>query len=87
MQVPQDFSREETYEDRSITTPEEREKHFWQKDHLRLFGRDYPEWLKRAGFSVEEFDKESNYSENIQQYYRLLKPEILYIVSKQKLTT
>jgi len=85
MQVPQDFSREETYEDRSINTPEEREIHYWQKDHLRLFGKDYPEWLKSAGFSVEEFDKESNYSEILQRYYRLSKSEILYIVHKQKL--
>ena len=83
MQVPQDFSREETYEDRSINTPEEREIHYWQKDHVRLFGKDYPEWLNRAGFNVEEFDKESNYSKNILQHYRVSKSEILYIVHKR----
>src|SRR5690554_7554155 len=52
-QVPQDLTREITYEDPTITSPEEREKHFWQKDHVRLFGLDYPEWLKRAGFEVD----------------------------------
>ena len=30
-QVPIDYSRKETYEDKSITSPEEREKHFWQR--------------------------------------------------------
>ncbi|MGB0934111.1 MAG: methyltransferase domain-containing protein, partial [Lishizhenia sp.] len=55
MQVPQDFDRAEVYEDASITTPEEREKHFWQYDHVRLFGRDYPDWLREAGFEVEEY--------------------------------
>ena len=34
MQVPQDFTRETTYEDPSITSPAEREKHFWQKEAL-----------------------------------------------------
>lgn len=84
MQVPQDFSREKTYEDPTITSPEEREKHFWQYDHVRLFGRDYPEWLKKAGFHVEIFDKESKMSEELIERYRLSKQEILYIVHKDK---
>lgn len=84
MQVPQDFSREKTYEDPTITSPEEREKHFWQYDHVRLFGRDYPEWLEKAGFQVEIFDKESKMSEELIERYRLSKQEILYIVLKEK---
>ena len=83
MQVPQDWSIEETYEDPSITSPEEREKHFWQKDHVRLFGRDYPEWLKRAGFEVEEFKASEVYGDDLVERYRLSKDEILYIASKQ----
>jgi len=82
MQVPQDFTREKTYEDASITSPEEREKHFWQKDHVRLFGKDYPEWLKKAGFKVTEFDKEVSYSAELRDKYCLDPKEILYIVSK-----
>jgi SAM-dependent methyltransferase len=82
MQVPQDVSRAETYEDWSITSPEEREKHFWQKDHVRLFGRDYPDWLRKAGFTVTEFVKDVHYSKELQERYRLGENEILYIVSK-----
>lgn len=82
MQVPQDFSRETTYEDPSITSPEEREKHFWQKDHVRLFGKDYPDWLRKAGFDVKEFKKEEHYSNDQIDRFRLSKEEILYIVSK-----
>ena len=82
MQVPQDFSRDETYEDASITSPEDREKHFWQKDHVRLFGKDYPDWLRKAGFSVEVFDKDANYNKEIQEKYRLDPKEVLYILSK-----
>jgi SAM-dependent methyltransferase len=82
MQVPQDFDRDITYEDASITSPEDREKHFWQKDHVRLFGNDYPQWLEKAGFSVEVFDKESKYDAKMIERYRLQKKEILYIVHK-----
>ncbi len=82
MQVPQDLSLEQTYEDPTITSPEEREKHFWQKDHVRLFGKDYPDWLRKAGFTVTEFDKDSNYPAELIERYRIGKDEILYIVSK-----
>jgi SAM-dependent methyltransferase len=82
MQVPQDFSRETTYEDKSITSPEDREKHYWQKDHVRLFGKDYPKWLEKAGFIVEEFKPTENYSAEFIKRNRLMKGEVLYIVRK-----
>ncbi len=82
MQVPQDHNRDVTFEDPSIVSPEDREKFYWQKDHVRLFGKDYPDWLRKAGFNVEEFDKESNYDATLVERYRLQKEEILYIVRK-----
>lgn len=51
-QVPLDTTRSATYEDKSITDPNEREIHFWQKDHVRLFGLDYKDKLAAAGFKV-----------------------------------
>lgn len=84
MQVPQDLSREETYEDSTITSPEEREKHFWQKDHLRLFGKDYPQWLMKAGFEVDEFVVTKEFSKEEIERFRLMAHEILYIVRKRK---
>lgn len=82
MQVPQDFTREKTYEDPSITSPEDREKHFWQKDHVRLFGKDYPQWLEKAGFKVEIFDKEKHIGPELTERYRLMPSEVLYIARK-----
>lgn len=82
MQVPLDNTRAQTYEDPSITSPEEREKHFWQKDHVRLFGRDYPEWLRKAGFNVRDGFEGSPIAPELAERYRLPKEEILYIVSK-----
>lgn len=85
MQVPQDLSREVTYEDPTIVSPKDREKHYWQKDHLRLFGRDYPEWLKKAGFTVEEFHTLNEFSKEEVERYRLVPNEILYIARKEKI--
>ena len=82
MQVPQDFNRDLTYEDASITSPKEREKHFWQKDHLRLFGKDYPQWLEKAGFTVDEFDLNKHFDKNEINRFRLMHGEILYIAKK-----
>lgn len=60
--VPIDINRQETYENSSITTPEERAKEYWQWDHMRLYGRDFPDRLRDAGFivfyiKVEDFVK------------------------------
>jgi SAM-dependent methyltransferase len=84
MQVPQDFTRAETYEDASITSEEDREKHFWQKDHVRLFGRDYPDYLRNAGFEVEEITPKELVGEDLVNRYRLAPSEVLYICKKTK---
>ena len=52
--VPMDESRATTYEDPSITGPSARERAFGQSDHVRWYGRDYPDRLRESGFSVEE---------------------------------
>ena len=44
-----------TYEDPSITDPEERERLFGQYDHVRRYGSDYKDRLEEAGFHVSVF--------------------------------
>lgn len=51
--VPLDVGRSETYEDPSITSPEERVRAFWQHDHVRLYAPDIENRLAAAGFRVE----------------------------------
>lgn len=51
--VPLDLSRDRTYEDPSIVSPEGRELAFWQSDHVRLYAPDIGERLAGAGFAVE----------------------------------
>lgn len=82
MQVPQDMTREKTLEDPNITTPEDREKFYWQKDHVRLFGKDYPTYLQNAGFVVEEFWLKNHLSPEIFERFRIAADEVLYIAKK-----
>jgi ubiquinone/menaquinone biosynthesis C-methylase UbiE len=51
--VPRDASRAVTFEDPTITTPEDRQAAYWQADHVRLYGRDFEDRLRAAGFEVE----------------------------------
>ena len=53
MLVPEDRSRATTFEDDTITDPAERTRLFGQYDHRRVYGRDYDDRLRRAGFEVE----------------------------------
>jgi SAM-dependent methyltransferase len=59
LQVPLDSSREETFEDPTVTDPSDRQRIFGQYDHVRIYGRDYPRRLAGAGFevSVDDFAK------------------------------
>jgi SAM-dependent methyltransferase len=56
LQVPVSMILEATYEDFTVTSPQEREKHFGQKDHVRIYAMDYTQRLKEAGFKVEEYN-------------------------------
>ena len=51
-QVPLDENRTTTFEDNSITDRKERTKVFGQYDHVRVYGKDYLEFLDQTGFSV-----------------------------------
>ena len=53
LQVPLSANSPKTIEDPSITDPKERERVYGQFDHLRLYGQDYGDRLKAAGFIVE----------------------------------
>jgi len=81
-QIPQDVSRYETYEDKSITSEHDREIHFWQKDHVRLFGLDYKDKLAAAGFKVIVEDYTKEISPELVERYRLPKGELLYYCTK-----
>lgn len=87
LQVPISLLLNKTYEDPTVTTPEEREKVFGQSDHVRIYAKDYKDRLEKIGFSVEIYNFIKEFGEStIHKYhkYRLLKDENIYICSKQK---
>jgi len=55
-QVPLDENRTTTFEDNSITDRKERTKVFGQYDHVRVYGKDYLEFLNQTGFSSKFID-------------------------------
>lgn len=43
---------DKTYEDPSITDPDERKRHFGQHDHVRKYGQDITQRLEQVGFQT-----------------------------------
>jgi predicted SAM-dependent methyltransferase len=85
LQIPQDYNREVTFEDNSITDPKERAKIFGQYDHVRVYGMDFFKKLERIGFEVNPIEYTKILSEKERDYYRLADFEIIPFVKKPKL--
>lgn len=81
-QSPQRYELETTYEDASITDPREREVHFLQDDHLRIYGRDFGKQLEKSGFTVIPIDmiEKLGNTESIRMALPL--EEIIYMCKK-----
>ncbi|WP_405564657.1 class I SAM-dependent methyltransferase [Polaribacter sp. Asnod6-C07] len=82
-QIPQDLSRETTFEDDSITDKKERAKIFGQYDHVRVYGKDYFNRLRSVGFKVDEIDYTKKISEEKVTRFCLMKGEILPVCYKK----
>ncbi len=82
LQVPVNNKLKETYEDKTITDPKEREKHFGQYDHVRMHGLDYPKRLEKSGFTVDSIDYVHKFSKEDIERMRLPENELLYIARK-----
>ena len=83
LQVPFFYPLEdETFEDKSITSPAEREKVFGQDDHVRMYGKDYAKRLASAGFKVVEEKMVMELPKEEVKRYALPQDEIIYRVEK-----
>ena len=82
LQSPLDTSRATTLEDPSIVTPKDRERLYWQADHLRLYGRDYKERLEQAGFAVSVDPFVNSLGEEAIRRFGLAKEEIYFAANR-----
>jgi SAM-dependent methyltransferase len=82
-QIPQDLSREKTFEDNTITNRRERAEIFGQYDHVRVYGRDYFNKLRSVGFAVDEIDYTKKITREKLERYCLMKNEILPVCYKK----
>lgn len=56
LQVPISKYNKEIFEDFTIVSPREREKYFGERDHVRIYGKDYKKRLESVGCKVDLFD-------------------------------
>jgi len=82
-QVPLDENRKDTFQDDSITDPEERSRIFGQYDHVRIYGMDYFDKLRSIGFKVEAIDFTKTMSDSEIDKFRLVKGELLPVLHKK----
>ena len=82
-QIPQDMSREKTFEDNSIIDKKERTEIFGQYDHVRVYGKDYFNKLRSVGFKVDEIDYTKKITTEKLERFCLMKNEILPVCYKE----
>ena len=82
IQFPISLVLEVTLEDSSLIEKEDRVKYFGQKDHVRIYGRDFKKKLIKSGFQVTVYDFISELSSKYVQKYALLKDEKINLCSK-----
>ena len=76
------YPLEKTLEDKSITDPAERERIFGQRDHVRKFGKDYAERLRKSGLKIEENQFVKQINSDLITKYALPKDEIIFVCRK-----
>jgi len=74
-----------TLEDKTITSPAEREKMFGQRDHVRKYGHDYAKRLSKSGLDVQENRFVKELPIDIIERHALPPNEIIYYCKKGKL--
>lgn len=80
LDTPVDHSRKRTLEKPSIASPEDRAKYYWQKDHNRLYGKDFPSRVRKAGFLVRAITPKSLGTNQYELYGLPTNP--LYVATK-----
>ena len=81
-QVPISYSIQQTLEDNTIRTAQEREAAYGQTDHVRLYGLDYRGRLESAGFEVVVTSLRSKFGNEFIAHHSLIADEGIHMVVK-----
>lgn len=84
IQSPVETERAKTFEDPAIINPVARESAFGQRDHVRIYGRDYKDRLEQAGFRVSIDPYVKSLEEALVTEYGLTADEDIYYCTKRK---
>lgn len=74
---------ENTFEDDSIIDPREREKIFGQDDHVRKYGRDYPQRIAQSGLTPVEDRFSAEFSPEQAFHFGVSRGEVIYKAVKK----
>jgi SAM-dependent methyltransferase len=84
LQVPWSPMLALTIEETTPLSEQERAEQFGQFDHVRLYGRDYTERLRLAGFNVITIDQSQlNMDENYLRRIAINPDEVVFLATKQ----
>src|SRR5258708_5405681 len=81
--APIDYSRNSTYENPNIKSPEDRMKIYGHWDHRRIYGKDYKSRLESSGFNVFVFKTEDFCEDDEIVKMGLKKDDEIYYCSKR----
>ena len=76
-----------TLEDPAIASPEQRREHYWQADHMRLYGGDFRDRLAEEGFEVTVDGWIRTLDEATLERYGLFPLEDVYVCAKPDAST
>jgi SAM-dependent methyltransferase len=82
LQTPFEPDREVTFEDPTVTRPEDRLILFGQHDHVRIYGRDYADRLVEAGFTVHPDPFVQSLTPKMLRHMALPQDEAIYLCLK-----
>ena len=80
--VPIDPARSHTYEDPHLTSAAERERAFWQHDHVRLYAADIADRLREAGLEVRSERIVDSLPAGAAMRHGLLEDELIFHCSR-----
>lgn len=78
--VPISHDLETTIENPEFNTPELRQEHYGQPDHVRRYGKDFSDRMRKTGFSVDVVDANTFFSRDEMNLYHIGNQEI-YVAS------